>query len=104
MQRDVTIRLKFFRSILVVGFIVNGAALFFYRPFVSYLVVLLTLTWIASCIRCANCGKSPYVKQVGSSRIGIPVPELRCSKCGREFRADEPGTIESGGYKNDSQS
>lgn len=90
MQRDVIIRFKFFRSFLIVGFLINGTALFFYRPFISYLVAFLTLAWISWCIRCANCGKSPFIKWAGSARIGIPIPERKCSKCGRDFRSGEP--------------
>lgn len=94
MSRDVIIRFKFFRSLLIVAFLVNGAALFFYRPFVSFLVMCLTLAWLNWCIRCANCGKSPFIKWAGSARIGIPIPERKCSKCGRDFRSSEPLKLE----------
>lgn len=90
MPRDVIVRFKFFRSFLVVAFVLNLGAFFFYKPFISYVAALLTVALIAWCIRCANCGKSPYIKWAGSLRIGIPIPERKCSKCGRDFLSGEP--------------
>jgi hypothetical protein len=90
MLRAVIIRFRFFRSFLIAGFVINGAALFFFKPFVSFVVAFLTLAFIVWCIRCVRCGKSPFVKWAGSSRIGIPIPERKCSKCGRDFFSDEP--------------
>jgi hypothetical protein len=84
----VTIRLKFFRSFLVVGILVNMAAMFFFKPLVSYLVALLTLGFVAASIRCTRCGKSPYIKVRGEMRIGSPIPERICSRCGKNFMTD----------------
>jgi hypothetical protein len=89
MSRDVIVRLKFFRSILITVFLANGAALFFDRPFASFLVAFLSLVWIIWCIRCATCGKSPFIRWVGRARVGVPVPEIKCSRCGREFRQSD---------------
>lgn len=33
-------------------------------------------------IKCAKCGKSPYVLHRGPLRIGSPIPERKCSNCG----------------------
>lgn len=92
MQRDVIVRLKFFRSFLVVAFLFNAAAFFaafVYTPFISYVAALVTLEWFVWCIRCVNCGGSPFIKRHGSLRIGIPIPERKCSKCGRDFLTGE---------------
>jgi hypothetical protein len=97
MQRDVVVRFKFFRSFVGVAFLLNAAAFFasaIYNPFFSYGTVLLTLGWFGWCIRCANCGKSPFIKWAGAARIGIPIPERKCSKCGRDFRSTEPVKLE----------
>ena len=86
---SVVIRFKFFRSFFVAGFLLNGAALFFFKPFVSYLVAFVTLVFIVACIRCPRCDKSPYIKLVGAMRIGSPIPERICSRCGKNFLTDE---------------
>lgn len=79
---SVVLRIKFFRSFFVVGFLANGAALFLFNPFVSFVVAVLTLGFVANCIECAKCRKSPYVLHRGSLRIGSPIPERKCSNCG----------------------
>ena len=97
MQRDVIIRFKFFRSFFPVAFLLNAVAFFasfVLNPFFSFSGVALTLAWLAWCIRCANCGKSPFIKWAGTARIGIPIPECKCSKCGRDFRSSEPLKLE----------
>lgn len=88
MPREVIVRFKFFRSFVVVAFLFNAAAFFaafVYNPFISYAASVLTLAWLAWSIRCPNCGKSPYVKRRGSLRIGVPIPESKCSHCGQEL-------------------
>jgi hypothetical protein len=89
MQKIAVIRLRFFRSFLILGWLANGAAMFFFHPFVSYMVGLLSLLFVISCIRCANCGKSPYILWKGRHRIGFPVPEVVCSKCGNNHLRDQ---------------
>lgn len=94
MQKEVIVRFKFFRSFVVVAFLFNAAGLLaafvFDNCFISFVAAFLTLAWLAWCIRCANCDKSPFIKRAGSLRIGIPIPERTCSKCGRDFRSSEP--------------
>ena len=88
MPREVIVRFKFFRSFLVVAFLVNAAAFlaaFVYNAFISYVAALLTLAWFAWCVRCPNCSRSPYIKRRGSLRIGVPIPETKCSNCGRDL-------------------
>lgn len=85
MQRAVIIRFKFFRSFLIAGFLINGAALFFFKPFVSFVVAVLTLAFVAWCIRCVKCDKSPYIRLWGRLRIGTAIPETTCSRCGHKF-------------------
>jgi hypothetical protein len=82
MPHQPLLRLRFFRSLFALGFVANGAALFAYRPAVSFLVSCLTLAFICFSFRCANCGKSPYVLLRGRLRFGSAVPERVCSKCG----------------------
>lgn len=97
MQREVIVRFKFFRAFVVVAFLFNGAAFFaafVFSPFIAYAAAVLTLAWFAWCIRCANCGKSPFVKRRGSLRIGMPIPERKCSKCGRDFLSGGPLRLE----------
>lgn len=93
-MRDVIVRFKFFRSFVVGAFLLNAAAFFaafvFDNPFFSFAAAVLTLAWLSWCIRCANCGKSPFIKKIGTSLIGIPIPERKCSKCGRDFQSTEP--------------
>ncbi len=48
---SVVVRFKFFRTFFVLGALVNGGALFFFKPFVSYLVAFLTLVFIVASIR-----------------------------------------------------
>lgn len=86
---SVVVRMKFFRSFFLVGALANGAALFFFSPFISFVVALLTLGFAANCIKCAKCGKSPYVLHRGSLRIGSPIPERKCSNCGYDARSQD---------------
>jgi hypothetical protein len=89
MTRHVVVRFRFFRSFLVVGALANGSAMFFWFPFFSYAVVLLTLGLVAMCFSCVTCGKSPFVLIRNSLRIGSPIPERVCSRCGTDFTAVE---------------
>jgi transposase-like protein len=92
MQTEVIVRFKFFRFFVVVAFFFNATAFFasfVFNPFISYAAAVLTLAWLTWCIQCAKCGKSPFVKWSGSLRIGIPIPESKCSKCGRYFLSNE---------------
>jgi hypothetical protein len=86
---SVVVRVKFFRSFFLGGALANAAALFLFSPFVSFVVALLTLGVAATCIKCAKCGKSPYVLHQGSLRIGSPIPERKCSKCGYDAGSHE---------------
>ena len=92
MSRDVIVQFKCFRSFVVVSFLGNAlaflAAFVFHNPFVAFVTAVLTLGWLSWCIRCIHCGKSPFIKVAGSTRIGIPIPEYKCSKCGRSFYDD----------------
>lgn len=81
-MRTVVVRLRLFRYLSSVLFAANAAALLLRSPFASFLVAMLSLACVDWCIRCANCGKSPFVKWKGQLRIGIPLPERQCSKCG----------------------
>jgi hypothetical protein len=82
MSLEAVVRFRFFKSFFVVAFLVNGAALFVFRPLLSFIVAMATLAFIAWCIRCSNCGKSPYILWRGALRIGSAIPERTCSKCG----------------------
>lgn len=91
MQRDVIVRFKCFKSFVVVAFLVNSMAFFAafsLNVFILYVTTVLTLAYFTWCVRCATCGKSPFVKWVKSLRIGIPIPERRCSRCGRNYSRD----------------
>lgn len=85
MLKAAKVRFRFLRAFFAVAFIGNAAAQFANEPWVSFVVAFATITFVVWAIRCANCGKSPYVKWMGTSRIGIPVPELKCSKCGQHL-------------------
>lgn len=86
---SVVVRIKFFRSFFLVGALANGAALFLFSPFIAFGVALLTLGFVANNIKCAKCGKSPYVLHRGSVRIGSPIPERKCSNCGYDAGSQE---------------
>ena len=90
MLKAATIRFGFVRLFFIVAFLINGAAMFANEPSVSFLVAFLTIAFVVWSIRCAKCGKSPFVKWVGTSRIGIPIPERKCSKCGQQLFVDQP--------------
>ena len=85
MSKDVVVRFKFFRSFLLIGFLANGAAMFFFNPLLSYLVAMVTLVLISGCIRCTNCDKYPFVIKKDFLHIGTPFPERVCSGCGHSF-------------------
>src|SRR5579862_5588399 len=85
MPRQPILRFRFFRSFLLIGFLVNAGAVFANRPFVSYIAAFSTLAFVAFCFRCARCGKSPYTLIRKYARIGSPVPERVCSRCGFNF-------------------
>jgi hypothetical protein len=90
MTRHVVVRFRFFRSFLVVGALANGGAMFFWFPFISYAVALLSLGLVAMCFSCVTCGKSPFILIRNSLRIGSPIPERICSRCGTDFTLVEP--------------
>lgn len=92
--KEVTVRFRFFRSFYVSVFLINAAALIFFKPFISFAAAFLAIAWIAWCIRCPTCDKSPFLKLVGSSPIGIPIPERKCSKCGRDFVTDTAAKVD----------
>ena len=81
-MRTVVVRLRMFRALSSVLFAANAAALLFRSPLVSFVVAMLSLAFVDWSIRCANCGKSPFVKWKGRLRVGIPLPEQKCSRCG----------------------
>lgn len=89
MLKAATVRFRLFRPFFVVAFIANAAAMFASEPWVSFLVAFLTVAFVVWAVRCAKCGKSPFVKRVGTSRIGIPIPERTCSKCGQPLFGDQ---------------
>ena len=86
MTADVTIRFKYFRSFFLVGFLANGMAMFATAvtdsPLFSDAAAWATLVFALFCIRCPNCGKSPFILIRGTSHIGSPIPERTCSRCG----------------------
>lgn len=93
MRRNVIVGFRFFRSFVIAAFLFNSVAFFasfVLNAFVSFAAALLTLAWLGWCIRCSNCGRSPFVKRRGALRIGIPIPERTCSKCGRDFLGPNP--------------
>lgn len=98
MPGNVIVRFKCFRPFVVVSFLGNAlaflGAFLLNNPFISFAVSVLTLAWLSWCIRCPECGKSPFEKVAGSSRIGIPIPEYKCSRCGRSFLSDGKGSLD----------
>lgn len=85
MIRFAVVRFKFLRSFFLTFAVLNGLVLFFVSPLISFAFSILTLALVAMCIRCPECGKSPYIIRSGSLRIGTPIPEGICSKCGHTF-------------------
>jgi len=84
-SNSVVVRFRWFRSFLIAAFLLNGGALFFFNPGLSFLVAFLSVCGIVGCISCPRCGKSPYILKRGPLRIGSPIPERICSRCGQSM-------------------
>lgn len=77
-----TVSLRFYRTLIVVVFALNGVAIWFSSPLISLFATIATIGFLTFCIRCSVCGKSPYIWRRGSLRIGSAIPERACSRCG----------------------
>jgi len=79
------VKFRSLRWFALLGMLLTGASVFLLNPFVTYAVAVLWLGAMAFFVRCPTCDKSPYVLKRGPFNIGSPVPEQKCSNCGRDL-------------------